>query len=35
MVDRGEPQGIFWIMAIFIVIAIATVMPRKDKSSVT
>ena len=35
MVDRGEPQGIFWIMAIFMVIAIVTVLPRKRKSSLT
>jgi MFS family permease len=35
MVDQGEPQGVFWIMAIFMVIAIATVLPRKRESSVT
>ena len=35
MVDQGEPQGVFWIMAIFMVIAIATVLPRKRKSSAT
>ncbi|MDP6787399.1 MAG: MFS transporter [Rhodospirillales bacterium] len=29
MVDQGEPQGIFWIMAIFMVIAVATVLPRR------
>ena len=33
MVDQGEPQGIFWIMAIFMVIAIATVLPRKGTSA--
>ena len=31
MVDQGEPQGVFWIMAIFMVIAITTVLPRKRK----
>ena len=35
MVDQGEPQGIFWIMAIFMVVAMATVLPRKRKSSAT
>ena len=33
MVDQGEPQGIFWIMAIFMVVAMATVLPRKGKTS--
>jgi MFS transporter, FSR family, fosmidomycin resistance protein len=32
MLDQGDPQGIFWIMAIFMVIAVATVLPGKKKS---
>jgi MFS transporter, FSR family, fosmidomycin resistance protein len=32
MLDQGDPQGIFWIMAIFMVIAVATVLPGKKTS---
>ncbi len=32
MLDQGDPQGIFWVMAIFMVIAVATALPGKKTS---
>jgi hypothetical protein len=33
MVDQGEPHWIFWMMAAFMILAVATVLPPRRRAA--